>query len=97
MFTKKVNPLHLDSKHQVKNISMALPSYSIKIWGKSVKGFLSYDRKNKQRLQLYIYTILGNPALPRVLIVTSAVYPTWPILTGNQIFTKKVNPLHLDS
>ena len=25
-----------------------LPDSPIKIWGKSVKGFLSYDRKNKQ-------------------------------------------------
>ena len=27
---------------------MGLPSSPIKIWGKSVQGFLSYDRKNKQ-------------------------------------------------
>ena len=27
---------------------MGLPSYPIKIWGKSVQGFLSYDRTNKQ-------------------------------------------------
>ena len=27
---------------------MNLPSFPIKIWGKSVQGFLSYDRSNKQ-------------------------------------------------
>ena len=46
-------------KISTKNIPVGLPSSPIKIWGKSVLGFLSYDRTNrqtdKQRLQLYIY------------------------------------------
>ena len=31
----------LESQNQAKNIIVALQSYPIKIWGKSVKGFLS--------------------------------------------------------
>ena len=42
------------AKNQNKNISVVLPSSSINIWGKSVTGFMSYDRTNIQRLQLYI-------------------------------------------
>ena len=58
-----VDPPNLESQNQTKNISVGLPSSPIKIWGKSVQGFLSYDRTNKkkqkktdkQRLQLYIF------------------------------------------
>ena len=48
MFAIKVDPLNLEFKKKVKNIPVDLPSYPIKIWGKSVKGFLSYDLTNKQ-------------------------------------------------
>ena len=54
-FLEKVDTLNLESQNLDKNISQSSP---IKIWGKSVKGFLSYERKNKQtdkqRLQLYM-------------------------------------------
>ncbi len=50
-----VYPLNLKIRNQEKNIPVGLPSSPIKILGKSVKGFLSYDRTDKQRLQLYIY------------------------------------------
>jgi len=53
------NPLNLESQNQAKNIPLAFPSSTIKLWDKLGKGFLSYDRTNKQtnkqRLQLYIY------------------------------------------
>ena len=43
-----MDPLNFESENQVKNISVALSSSQIKIWGKSVKGFMSYDRTHKQ-------------------------------------------------
>ena len=49
MFAFKVAPLNLVSQNQAKNISVALPNSTIKILGKSVQGFLSYDRTNKQK------------------------------------------------
>ena len=39
---------YLEFQNQAKNISVALTSFRIKIWGKSVKGFHSYDQKNQQ-------------------------------------------------
>ena len=36
-------------KNQAKNIPVVLPSSPIKIWGKSVQWFLSYDRSYKQQ------------------------------------------------
>ena len=51
----KVYPLNLESQNQAKNIPVGLSSSQIKIWGKSVQGFLSYDRTDKQSLQLYMY------------------------------------------
>ena len=47
-FSVKVDTLNLESQNQAKNIPVGLPSSPIKIWGKLVQGFLSYDRKNKQ-------------------------------------------------
>ena len=47
-FAIKVFPLNLESQNQAKNIPVDLPSSPIKIWGKSVQGFLSYDRTKKQ-------------------------------------------------
>ena len=53
-FTRKLNFryfsdfLNLESQNQVKNIFVGLPSSSIKICGKSMQEFLSYDRTNKQ-------------------------------------------------
>jgi len=48
IFAIKVEPFHLVSQNQAKNIPVALPSSLIKIFGKSVQGFLSYDQTNKQ-------------------------------------------------
>ena len=42
-----MNQLNLDSQ-QAKNIPVVLPSSPIKIWDKSVKGFMSYDQINNQ-------------------------------------------------
>ena len=44
----KVDPLNLESQNQAKNIPVGLPSSPIKIWGKSVQGFRSYERTIKQ-------------------------------------------------
>ena len=51
----KAEPLNLEFQNKAKNIPVGLPNSPIKICGESVKGFLSYDRTNKQRLQLYKY------------------------------------------
>ena len=40
--------LNLESQSQTKNIPLVLPSFPVKIWGKSVKGFLSFDRTRRQ-------------------------------------------------
>ena len=45
IFAIKVDPLNLESQNQTKNIPVGLSSSPIKIWDKSVQGFLSYDRK----------------------------------------------------
>ena len=42
-FAFKVDALNLETINQAKNISTGLPSSPIKIWGKSVQEFLSYD------------------------------------------------------
>ena len=59
-FTGKLN----FSKPWAKNNLVGLPSFPIKIWGKSINGFLSYDPINnqtdKQKLQLYIYIDDGD-------------------------------------
>ena len=43
IFGIKIDLLNLESHNQAKNIPVALLSSPIKIWGKSVQGFLSYD------------------------------------------------------
>ena len=48
MFAIEVDPLNLESQNQVMNISVGLPTSPIKIWRKSVKGFLISDRTHKQ-------------------------------------------------
>ena len=62
IFVIKVDSLNLESQNQAKNISVDLPSSPIKIWGKSVKRFLSYDRTNKQTAdrQTEITTLYNN-------------------------------------
>ena len=40
------------------NISVRLPSSPIKIWGKSVEGFLSYDRTNKHTNRYYNFIFI---------------------------------------
>ena len=51
----KVSHLNLESQNYFKNIPVVLPSTLIKIWGKSVKRFLSYDRTYKQTNRDYKY------------------------------------------
>ena len=46
MFAIKIDPLNLESQNQAKNILVGLPSSLIKIWGKSIQEFLSYDWTN---------------------------------------------------
>ena len=41
-------------KTKLKTFPWGLPSAPIKIYGKSVKGFLSYDRISKQKIT-YLY------------------------------------------
>ena len=50
-----VDPLHLESQNEAKNIPVVFPSSPIKFWGKHVKGFwvIFGNKKIKQRLQLY--------------------------------------------
>ena len=90
-FPIKVDPINLESQNQAKNIPVVLPSSPIKTWEKSVLECLSYDRthkqRNKRRLLLYIFSrIAGNPALPRLLNVTPAVYPHLNDFTGKLNF-----------
>ena len=78
----------------VKNIPMVLPGSPIKIWGKLVKGFMSYDRTYKQSNRDYYFVNkdckLGNPALTRVLRITPAGFPhTWSLITILAIFSDK--------
>ena len=54
-FRCKSRPTQLRISKPIINISVGLPSTPIKIWGKSVKGVLGYDRTNKQTNKLYIY------------------------------------------
>ena len=45
MIVLKVDQLNLGSQNQAKNISEASPCSPIKMWGKSVQGFLSFDKQ----------------------------------------------------
>ena len=53
-----MDPLNLDSQNQANNIPVVLPSFPIEI-GKSVRGFMSYDRIYEQTNRadnfMYIY------------------------------------------
>lgn len=54
MFPYKHGPaLNLESHSLAKNLPMVFQSYPIKIWGNYVKGFMSYDEKDKQRLLFF--------------------------------------------
>ena len=57
IFVIKVNSLNLESQNQTNNIQVALRSSSIKIKGKSVKGFLSRTNKQTNRDFKFIYII----------------------------------------
>jgi len=64
---------HLNDFLQLKlthSIPMGLLSSPIKIWGKSVQGFLRYDWTNKQtdkqRLKLYIYKLAWESSAAKV-------------------------------
>ena len=54
IFAIKVDLLNLESQHHAKNIHVGLLSSPIKIWGKSIQGFLSYDRTNRDYNFIYI-------------------------------------------
>ena len=43
-----MDPLNLESQNQTKNNAVYLPTSVIKIWGKSVKAFLLWNRTSKQ-------------------------------------------------
>ena len=51
-FSLLVNPLNLEFSNQAKYISVGLPSSPINIWGKSVKGFKSYDRTSNKQTEI---------------------------------------------
>ena len=60
----KSTHLTLNLKTKLRTFPVGLPSFPIKIWGKSVQGFLSLrsdkqtDRQtHKQKLQLYIFRL----------------------------------------
>ena len=69
MFAITVDPLNLESQNQAKNILVVLPNSPIKIRGKSVQEFLSYDRTNKKTIKqtkrdynfIYKTTAPSNP------------------------------------
>jgi len=52
--------LNLESQNQAKNIPVALPRSPTKVWGKSVNGFLSYDRINKQTNRDYNFIYIDK-------------------------------------
>ena len=58
-----MDPLNLDSQNKANNIPVVLPSFPIKI-GKSVRGFMSYERIYKQTNRAdnftYIYRYLAG-------------------------------------
>ena len=45
----------LESQNQALNIPVVLTSFKIKIWGKLVKGFMSYDLTYKQANRDYYF------------------------------------------
>ena len=49
IFAIWVDSLNVESQNQAKNILVGLPNSPIKILGKSVQGFPSYDRKQTKR------------------------------------------------
>ena len=63
-----VNPPNLDILNQAKNIHKVPTSSPVKILGKSVNGFLRYDRTNKQtnRDYYFIYILAWEPSAAQV-------------------------------
>ena len=59
-FSLYVDPLNLESQNQAENIPLLLPSSPIKVWGRSVKGFLSYDTNKETEITTcrYIFRCL---------------------------------------
>lgn len=54
IFSSKVDPFNLKSQTQAKNIPMGLPSSPIKIWGKSVQGFDSWDGRISKQTEIIL-------------------------------------------
>ena len=73
-----VGPLNLESQNQSENISGLLSSQT-KIWGKSIKGFMSYDRTLKQtstRTNLFVcwYVRWGRESrVPQIVITATQI------------------------
>ena len=57
-FSTKVDLLNLKLLNQAKNIPVVHPGSSINIWGKSVKGFMSYDQTYKQKNRDYYFIFI---------------------------------------
>ena len=58
VFFERVNLFNKELLNHAKNLPVVLTSSSVKIWGKSLKGFQSYDQTYKQTTEfntLYIY------------------------------------------
>ena len=66
----------LEFLNQTKNISVSSP---IKIWGKSVKAFICYDRTYKKRLLIYTYIYVHCIII--CIMNTDAFKQLIPILT----------------
>jgi len=62
-----MNPIKLESQNQAKNIPVVLSSSPIKIWGKTVKVFMTYDWTYKQtnnfNLRLKFEPTVGNSVM----------------------------------
>ena len=84
-FALKINPLHLESHNQASNFSLALSSSPYQ--GQSVKGFMSYDRTNKQTNRDYnfIYILGREPSAAQVTEIYFRRLPT-TILPGSKIW-----------
>ena len=79
----KVDPRNLESQNKAKNIFVVFPSFPIKIWGKSVQGFPSFDRTNKQTNRDY-YFIYIDTSFVNLLYINTGKYQS--ILNG--VFAK---------
>ena len=69
VFDIKVDLFNLETQNQSKNIPMTFPSSPIKIWGKSVQGFQSYDLTDKLYRSPFLcggYKVLARSDIARL-------------------------------